>query len=74
MCSKLSIKTPEQELWTYFTPFFIISIVDFEQVNVSWDTSALIVVLRLAKRFVVSSDGGRGRENIKTKYIKSRKY
>ena len=38
ICSKLTIKTPErhQWLWTYFTAFSSVSIVDFEQVNVSW--------------------------------------
>ena len=45
ICSKLTAKTPEQRhsrrvflLLTliYFTPFSIVSIVDFEQVNVSW--------------------------------------
>ena len=40
MCSKLTIKTSKRwqwgpsELWTYFTPFSV-SVVDFEQVNVS---------------------------------------
>ena len=40
ICSKLTIKTPErhQWLWTYFTAFSSVSIVDFEQVNVSWDS------------------------------------
>ena len=33
ICSKLIIKTPE----LYFTPFSSVSIVDSEQVNVSWD-------------------------------------
>ena len=35
--SNLPIKTPERRhsLWTYFTPFSRVSIVDFEQVNVS---------------------------------------
>ena len=47
ICSKLTIKTPERrqwrrsgvyivKLWTYFTPFFSVSIVNFEQANVSW--------------------------------------
>ena len=27
-----------EHLWTYFTPFSIVSIVDFEQVIVSWVT------------------------------------
>ena len=52
ICSKLIIKTPEQRqwciwgrsafwcfycsLWTNFTPFSCVFIVDFEQVNVSW--------------------------------------
>ena len=26
-------------LWTYFTPFSSISVVDFEQVNISWDSN-----------------------------------
>ena len=33
--SKLTIKAPE--LWTYFTPVSKDSIVNLEQVNVSWD-------------------------------------
>ena len=38
---KLTIKTPERRhfycwLWTYFTPFSSVSIVDFKQVTVSW--------------------------------------
>ena len=47
ICSKLTIKTPKWHhwgssgvffclLWTYFTPFPSISIVGFEQVNISW--------------------------------------
>ena len=54
ICSKLTIKTPENVidihhwssliwyfyyLWTYFTPFSSVSIVDFEQLNVRWETS-----------------------------------
>ena len=37
ICSIKTIKTPErrQLIWTYFTPFFSASIVEFEQVNVS---------------------------------------
>ena len=34
ICSKLTIKTPERR--QCFTPFSTVSIVDFEQVNVSW--------------------------------------
>ena len=37
---KFTIKTPEQHHWwrqNYFTIFFKVSIVDFEQVNVGWD-------------------------------------
>ena len=30
-------------LWTYFTPFSSGSIVDFEQVNVSWDGESISV-------------------------------
>ena len=33
--SKLTIKLPERRL-TYFTPFFIVPIVDSEQVNICW--------------------------------------
>ena len=48
MCSKLTIKTPEWHQWHHslyfycfltlniFHPIFNVSIVDFEQVNVSW--------------------------------------
>ena len=48
ICSKLTIKTPELRQWRHsgvfivnfkhFTPFSSVSIVDFEQVNVSWIT------------------------------------
>ena len=45
ICSKLTLKTPEwHQLWTYFTPFFLVSLADFEQVNVSW------VFFRLCKK------------------------
>ena len=48
ICSKLTIKTLERRQWrrsgifivkpwTYFTSFFNVSIVDFEQVNISWE-------------------------------------
>ena len=49
ICSKLTIKKPQQRQWrgsgvfivnskdNYFTHFSSVSIVDFEQVNVSWD-------------------------------------
>ena len=33
------------QLWTYFTPFSDVSIVDFEQVNVSWDSICMVVVI-----------------------------
>ena len=33
--SHLTIKTPERRLWIYFTAFSTVSIIDFEQVNVS---------------------------------------
>ena len=42
ICSKLTIKTPEQpqwrlkNLWTYFTPCPSVSIVNFEQANAGW--------------------------------------
>ena len=38
ICSKLTIKRAERRhwLWTYFTSFPIVSIVDFEQPNLSW--------------------------------------
>ena len=51
ICSKLTIETPERRLmyftpfdvlmyfWTYFTPFSAVSVVDFEQVNISWDAN-----------------------------------
>ena len=45
ICSKLTIKTPMTSfwcyycwLWTYIIPFSIVSIVDFERVNISWVT------------------------------------
>ena len=38
MRSKLAIKTPG--LWTYFTLVSKVSIVDLEQVNVSWNELA----------------------------------
>ena len=34
ICSKLTIKTPEQR---YFTPCFSVFIVNFEQVNAGWE-------------------------------------
>ena len=43
ICSMLTIKTPERRqwrmsmLWTYFTPFFSVSFVEFEQVTACWD-------------------------------------
>ena len=47
--SKLTIKTPKtsfccfySKLWTYSTPFSSVSIVDFEQVNVSWDNYSVV--------------------------------
>ena len=36
ICSKLTIKHQNDELWTHFTPFSSVSFVDFEQVNISW--------------------------------------
>ena len=47
ICSKLTIKTPEQHHWrrsgvfivnygTYFTPYSSVSIINFEQVNAGW--------------------------------------
>ena len=38
VCSKLTIKTTKRRhwLWTYFTPFSRVTIVDFEQVSDSW--------------------------------------
>ena len=36
-CSKSTIRT----LWTYFTPFSNVSIVEFERVNISWLCSYL---------------------------------
>ena len=55
ICSKLKIKTPERHQWrrsgafivnltpltylTYLTPFSSVSIVDFEQVNASWNVT-----------------------------------
>ena len=39
ICSKLTIKAPEQP---YFTPFSTVSIVDFEQVNVGWVFSYIL--------------------------------
>ena len=38
ICSKWTIKTPERRhyFWAYFIPFSGVSIVEFEQVNVSW--------------------------------------
>ena len=38
MCSKLTKKAPERRQWfrTYFTYCSVVSIVEFEQVNVGW--------------------------------------
>ena len=40
ICSKLRIGTPERRQWciSYFTTFSNVSIVDFEHINVTWDT------------------------------------
>ena len=49
ICSKSTIKTPKMTSvhqlihLTHFTPFFIVSVVDFEQVNVSWVISLFFV-------------------------------
>ena len=32
------------ELWTYFTPYSSVSVVDFEQVNVNWSIRSVIPV------------------------------
>ena len=53
ICSKLTIKTPEQgqwsffvvKLWTYFTHLSSVSIVDVEQINVCWRTVAINSIL-----------------------------
>ena len=37
------------ELWTYFTPFSSVPIVNFEQVNVSWVTATLDMVYAASK-------------------------
>ena len=37
ICSKLLLKALERRLWTNFTPFSSVCIIDFEQVNVSWE-------------------------------------
>ena len=41
ICSKLTIKSTERRqrrrFYCYFTPFSSVSIIDFEQVNVSWE-------------------------------------
>ena len=63
ICLKLTIKTPERrqwlrsvvfycELWTYniFHTFSRVSIVDFEQVNLSWDYLIVSAVGRSYKR------------------------
>ena len=60
MCSKLTIKAPERRHWgccgvfidlncTKFTPFSSVTIVDFEQVDVSWVSIYLNDLLFLLK-------------------------
>ena len=49
-CSKSTIETLEKrmkycKLWTYFTTFSCVSIVDFEHVNVSWVKTWLISIV-----------------------------
>ena len=71
ICSKLTIKTPEHQnesmtlfwcfycyFWTYFTPFSSVSIVDYEQVNVSWESIPgifflLIRMITLKKKIIL---------------------
>ena len=45
--SRLTIKTPEQRQWrqAYFTHFSSVSIVAFEQVNISWGCIQKIIAL-----------------------------
>ena len=41
------------QLWTYFTPFSDISIVDFEQINVSWDSNCVMVYFAKSGHFLI---------------------
>ena len=50
ICSKLTIQTPERRqtlflLLTYFTYFSSASIINFEQVNASWEVARFFCVL-----------------------------
>ena len=36
------------ELWTYFTPFYCVSIVDFEHVNAIWDVYGCSYIVSIA--------------------------
>ena len=48
ICSNLTIKISEQRRWhlTYFTPCSIVSIVNFEQVNVGWEVLGYFVLIK----------------------------
>ena len=48
ICSNLTIKISEQRRWhlTCFTPCSIVSIVNFEQVNVGWEVLGYFVLIK----------------------------
>ena len=57
ICSKQTIKTPKQRhwcgsgVWTYFTPFSSVSVVAFEQLNVSWEKTKSSAKISLKKQW-----------------------
>ena len=43
------------QLWTYFTPFSSVFIIDFEQVNVSWEHGKVDIIHRLTKYYSIGN-------------------
>ena len=56
--------------WIYFIPFFWVSIMDFEQVNVSWASPYIITSIRFFRNFVYICFLEMSRMNIKMRYSK----
>ena len=65
-CSKLTMKRSERRLtylipfdvlkyfWTYFTPFSTVSVVDFEQVNISCDVPFISMLFQYPAKLLLS--------------------
>ena len=49
ICLKSTIKTPERCQWPYVTPLPNFSIIDFEQVNSTWNVTSLNMTLHVSK-------------------------